>query len=334
MADNLPQMVVVRTPLRVSLIGGGTDFPDFFNVNQIGSVISLAINKYIYVVIKRHAKIFNEKYRVSYSKTEVTDDVEKINNNIIRECIKFSNIQDNLFISTFSDIPAASGLGSSSALAVSLINGLHVMQNKKISKHQIAEYATEVEIAKLNQPIGKQDQYASTFGSINLINFYKSNRTSINSINFKEGYLDKLFEHATLYWTGLTRNVETILAEQKENLRKDISKTKKIYDLVQPFLDLLENQAGPKEIGLALHNSWNIKKTLSSNTTNKYIDQIYQQALDNGAYGGKICGGGGGGFMLLFHKKNFREKIKKACNFEYYIPVDLDFSGTEILFSA
>lgn len=335
MLNNLSNMVVTRTPLRVSFVGGGTDFPEFYNNNEKGSVISLALAKYIHVVVKKHEKIFNEKYRISYSQTEVVDNINKIKNNIIRECLRFSDIQESVFVSTFSDIPAASGLGSSSSLAVGLLNALHAFKRENVTRYQLAEEACEIEINVLRQPIGKQDQYAATFGGLNRYDFFKDGKVSISGLNLKKGYLSNIIDSASLFWTGLTRNVESILAEQKTNLKKN-SKVEidDIYSLVDIFSQHLELKKPIKSLASIIDHSWDLKKQLSSTITNLAIEEMYKKAINAGAYGGKICGGGGGGFLLLFHPKNKRKKISEACNAEFSIPLSIDFSGTEILLNG
>lgn len=335
MVSSTKNMVVTRTPLRVSLMGGGSDLPEFYESNGRGAVVSLALEKYIYVVVKRHAKIFDEQFRISYSKTEVVDDLDKIDNNIIRECLRFSNIQESLFVSTFSDIPAASGLGSSSSLAVGLLNALYAFKRENVTRHQLAEEACEVEISKMGQPIGKQDQYAAAFGGINQYEFLPNGVVNVRGLKVPHGYLDELLSQGTLYWTGLTRNVETILTQQKQNFSDGkIDQVRGVLDLVDPFHEALVSGASAERIAAMIDQSWALKRHFSDTVSNSSIETYYQKAKDAGAYGGKICGGGGGGFLLMFHPRRLRQQVCDAASFPYCLPLDMDFSGTEILVSS
>lgn len=325
-------LVVTRTPLRVSLMGGGTDLPDFYERRGRGAVISLALGRYIYVVVKRHAKIFNEQYRISYSKTEVAQNLNEIQNNVIRECLQFANIQESLYVSTFSDIPAASGLGSSSALTVGLMNALYAFKRENITRYQLAEEACEIEISRMGQPIGKQDQYAATFGGLNMYEFLSDGHVNVKGIKVPHGYLDNLFKSSTLYWTGLTRNVETILTEQKQNFSQgSTNSAEAILDMVSPFNSALFSGATAPQIATMIDQSWALKKQFSSSVSNSKIEEYYSDAKNAGAYGGKICGGGGGGFLLLLHPNELRDSIGKAAGFPFHLKLNMDFSGTEVL---
>jgi len=330
--SNPVSLVVTRTPLRVSLIGGGTDLPEFYERQGRGAVISLALGRYIYVVVKRHAKIFNEQYRISYSKTEVAQNLSEIENNVIRECLRFADIQESLFVSTFSDIPAASGLGSSSSLTVGLLNALYAFKRENITRYQLAEEACEIEISRMGQPIGKQDQYAATFGGLNMYEFLSDGHVNVKGIKLPHGYLDRLLQSGTLYWTGLTRNVETILTQQKHNFSQGSTHSAEaILDMVSPFHSALLSGATAPQVADIIAQSWELKKQLSSNVSNSVIEDYYSAAKAAGAYGGKICGGGGGGFLLLLHPNELRDSIGKAAGFPFHLELNMDFSGTEIL---
>ncbi|MDX2202381.1 MAG: hypothetical protein NW223_06515 [Hyphomicrobiaceae bacterium] len=328
-------LIVTRTPLRVSLIGGGSDMPEFYRKSGRGSVISLGLGKYIYVVVKKHAKIFNEAYRISYSKTEVTKKLDDIQNNVIRECLRFANIQESLYVSTFSDIPAASGLGSSSCLAVGLLNALYAYKGKNVTRHQLAEEACEVEINRMGQPIGKQDQYAAAFGGFHQYEFLGNGSVNVRGVSLPDEYLDEVLQHGTLYWTGLTRNVEVILAEQRKNFScGKQQEVQTVMEMVEEFRSALETGASPERLAGIVDRSWALKKKFSKTVSNSVIDEHYAKAMQVGAYGGKICGGGGGGFLLLFHPSRLRKSIEEAAGFQFHIPLDMDFSGTEILVSV
>ena len=214
-------MIITRTPLRVSFFGGGTD-QDYFFKKYNGLVISAAINKYVYVVVRKHSELYNINYRLNYSKSENVNYVNGIKNKIIKACIKFTKTKGPIYISTFSDLPDKSGLGSSSAFTVGLLNALYSFQGKKINNFKLAQLAYIIETKILNNPIGKQDQYAAAVGGFNKINFYKNNKVSINKILFKKNII-KLFDRMSLVWTGLRRDNTKVLKNQKKNFNKNFN---------------------------------------------------------------------------------------------------------------
>ena len=327
--------VVTRTPLRVSFVGGGSDLPEFYKVNEQGKVISLALNKYLYVVVKKHSKIFGEKYRISYSENEICEEIKDIKNNVIRETIKFSNIDCPLYISTFSDIPAESGLGSSSALAVGLLNAMYSIRGKAITRNQLAEEAAHIEMNCLNQPIGKQDHYASAFGGFNRSVFNRNGTVDVSGLKLSSSYFENILKSGTLYWTGLTRQVEKILHEQQQNfLKNEFDHMYKILENVNFFEKAIRDKKPISTLASIVSASWEHKKKLSSKITNKEINIFYDKLIKNGGLGGKLCGGGGGGFILMFHHKNQSSKINKNNNLKYQIPLGVDFSGSIVLMNS
>ena len=325
-------MVLTRTPLRVSLMGGGSDMAQFYENNGPGQVISLAIDKYIYVAVKRHSPIFNEKYRLSYSSTEIVDTLDDIENNIIRECIRFLDIDEPLFVSTFSDIPAASGLGSSSALTVGLLNALHTYKKEPVTRTQIAAEACHIEINILKQPIGKQDQYAAALGGINKFLFHGDGHVSVEGLNLSPAYVSNLLKSGTLYWTGLTRKVETILSEQKSNFSQ--GKVEEVAKTVLSTQDLsraLEAYAPIPHIAEMIKQAWELKKKFASTVSSDKIDEIISELIAAGGLGGKLCGGGGGGFVLMFHEQGMSQTLLDKSQSSFAVPLGMDVSGSEIL---
>ena len=327
-----PSIVMTRTPLRVSLIGGGSDTPEFYRHHGLGQVVSLALNKYIYVVVKKHAPIFGEYYRLSYSKNEIVEKVDDIENNIIRECIRFSNCKQPLYVSTFSDIPAASGLGSSSALTVGLMNALHAIKGEPVTRSQLAREACVIEIEKLNEPIGKQDQYASAFGGLNKFSFESDDTVSIQGLNLSTAYLSSLLSSASLYWTGLSRQTGSILHKQKENFSAGkIAEVQAVASSVNDLSDALENAKPICEIASMVRKSWALKKGFAKTISNPAIDKTVELLEEAGGLGGKLCGGGGGGFILMFHPPALGNKLLECSDSNFRIPLGMDFSGSEIL---
>ena len=218
----VPRTVTTITPQRISFVGGGTDLPSFYT-NHGGGVISSAINQYVYVTVKQHSPLFDEAYRLSYSKTEHAHTLDDIENSIARECLRLVHVEPPLYIATAADLPASSGLGSSSSFAVGLLNALHLLKGERVSPAQLAEEACEVEINILGNPIGKQDQYAAAFGGLNHIIFKESGRVEIDHLVLQNNLIDEIFENSLLIWTGIQRDASSILAKQNKNVAKKIA---------------------------------------------------------------------------------------------------------------
>ena len=211
-----PRLVVTRTPLRVSFAGGGTDLAAFYE-REHGAVFSTAINKYIYVTVKRHGEVFNERIRLNYSRSEQVQEIDEIENNIARECLRFLQVEPPIYISTVGDLPASTGLGGSSSFAVGLLNALHAFRGERVSAGQLAEEASYIEIDVLKEPIGKQDQYAAAFGGLNLFCFKPGGAVTVEPQRLDNGALAALFEQMMTFWTGHQRDSSSVLAEQKAN---------------------------------------------------------------------------------------------------------------------
>src|SRR5262245_3531502 len=211
-----PKLVVTRTPLRVSFAGGGTDLAAFYD-HEFGAVLSTAIDKYIYVTVKRHGDVFDERVRISYSKSETVQSIDDIQNNIARECLRFLDIAPPIYISTVGDLPASTGLGGSSSFAVGLLNALHALRGERVSAGQLAEEASYVEIEVLKEPIGKQDQYAASFGGANYFCFKAGGSVTVEPQRLLNGTLNELFAHLLLFWTGHQRDSSAVLQEQRAN---------------------------------------------------------------------------------------------------------------------
>ena len=326
-------MIISRTPLRISFAGGGTDLPSFYRKHGFGAVFSMSINKYIYVTVKKHCELYLEKIRLNYSDTEQVGKFEDIQNPIIRECLRFLNIDDHLYISTVADAPGSSGLGSSSTFCVGLLNALYSYKGQTVSRGKLAEEAAYIEIDILKRPMGKQDHYAAAFGGLNYIRFNDDENSTIMPLFSKNNITEKIFLNMLTFWTGIERNSEDILSEQdkknKENtevLIKMRNQALEIYNLAtmgKLSIDVLGNM---------LHEGWLMKCTLASKVTNLFISKAYESAVSGGALGGKVSGAGGGGFLNLIVPKN--KKISMITTMEKlglkYFPVGPDTLGTTI----
>lgn len=304
------RIVITKTPLRISFLGGGTDIANFYKKNS-GMVVSSTINKFIYVIVKEHGALFFRNYRLNYSRTENKNKLDLIQNDIIRETLKIIRINKPLYISSISDIPANSGLGSSSAFTVGLIKALYEFKNIKISPYKIAELACKIEINRVKSPIGKQDQYATSIGGFNSIYFHKNSVVKIKKIN-KIKIINKIFDNSLLIWVGKTRKTNHILNHQNNRLNLNINNLNLIKNLAKKFKnEILKNRFSLIGLSQLLRQNWELKKKLSNKISSKRIQKIFNKAEENGATGGKILGAGGGGFIFFIIKKSRIEIFKK-----------------------
>jgi len=322
--------VTTMTPLRVSFLGGGTDFPAFHETDE-GLVVSMAIQQFIYVTVKRHSPLFGERYRISYSETENVNSIGEIQNEIVRACIEMIGIQEPLFVATASDIPSMSGLGSSSSFTVGLLNALHVMIGESVSAGQLAEEACEVEISKLQKPIGKQDQYAAAFGGLNSFRFHTDGRVSIDAITL-DRQTSTVLNDLVLLWTGMQRKAESILHEQNERTAQNQDALNTLVDYSIEFKDqLLSGNLTLPGLADRLTQSWQIKRGLASNVTSGLLDDAFNRCLSAGALGGKLLGAGGGGFLLMCVPLERKDEFLKQIAPLVPVPVRLESQGSRVL---
>ncbi len=303
-------IIISKTPLRISFFGGGTDFENYFTKNNYGAVISCAINKFIYVTIKNHSNLFDEKYRLNYSETEEINSLYQIKNSIIKECISNSKIKDPLYISTIADVPGSSGLGSSSSFCVGLINILRKYKGLHTSKEGLAKLAIDIEVNKLNKPIGIQDHFPPTYGGLNYFKFMDNKKILKKNIKIDNYFKKKIFDNLIFFWTGVSRLSEDVLLEQKKNNSSNNHNLTRIRDITDyVYKKLITKNISIKEFGYLLNESWKLKKKLSSKVTNPKINEIYELGINSGAIGGKILGAGNGGFLIFASEKEYHSRI-------------------------
>lgn len=326
-----PKLVVTRTPLRVSFAGGGTDLAEFYE-REYGAVFSTAIDKYIYVTVKRHGQVFNEPIRVNYSKSERVTHIDAIENNIARECLRFLEIDPPIYISTVGDLPASTGLGGSSSFAVGLLNALHAYRGERVPAGQLAEEASHIEIEMLKQPIGKQDQYAAAFGGLNFFCFKRGGTVTVEPQRLANGTLSHLFDSILMFWTGHQRDSSAVLAEQKANTSKKLKSLLKMRQHAHQLQRLMRSgHLDPVTLGRVLHESWQLKRQLASTITTDEIDTWYRRAMEAGAEGGKLCGAGGGGFLLFLVRRECQAAVRQALCELIEVPVRPEAHGSQIL---
>jgi D-glycero-alpha-D-manno-heptose-7-phosphate kinase len=313
-ASSFDGVVMTRTPLRVSFAGGGTDLAAFYE-REHGAVFSTAITQYIYVTVKRHSEVFNEPIRLNYSRSEEVHRIDELENNIARECLRLLEIEPPLYISTVGDMPASTGLGSSSAFAVGLLNALHVYRGERVSAGQLAEEASHVEIDVLGEPIGKQDQYAAAFGGLNLLRFRAGGRVSVEPQRVSRSVMDELFDWVVLYWTGHQRDTAAVLTEQKRRTAEKLDALTRMRDQAERLHDLsVDGALDPRALGEVLEEGWQLKRELATTITNPQIDDWHDRAIEAGAVGGKLCGAGSGGFLLFLVPPDRQPAVREALS--------------------
>jgi len=321
-------LIISQTPLRISFFGGGTDFPDFF-LREEGCVLSSAINKYIFVIVKQR---FDDKIRVGYTKTELVDSVTEIQHELVRECLRKTGIARGVEIATMADIPSSgSGMGSSSTVTVGLLNAMYQFLGEPKGPAILAQQACEIEIETLQKPIGMQDQYIAAHGGQRMICFGRDGRVKVESFGLENGHWHHLSQNLMLFFTNVTRKSESILCEQVSNIDLRMHVLRQMKDMVQCAIKSLKSGCFD-DFGHLLHESWELKKQLASKISNGTIDEIYQCARKAGALGGKISGAGGGGFLLLYCPHHRQNDVRAALRKLPELSFSLERSGTKVIF--
>lgn len=318
-------MIITRTPFRVSLCGGGSDLPSFYEKNG-GCVISTTINKYMYITI--HPSFENNETVLKYSKTETVKNIKDIEHPIFKQCLKDFSIK-GVEITSIADIPQGTGLGSSSSFTVGLINALSCYKRRFITKEEIANLACKVEIEKLGNKIGKQDQYAASYGGLNYYQFNKDGTVYVEPILMSKEAFHKLEDNLLMLYVGGVHSASAILEEQSKNVKSGDKEKNllKICKLTQKLKSELEKN-NVDALGDILHESWLLKKTLATGITNPNIDKWYDTARKNGALGGKLLGAGGGGFLLLYVPKEYQKQVLDSLPELKELKFKFDHQGT------
>ena len=300
-------MIITRTPFRISFVGGGSDLESFYS-QSAGAVLSTTINKYMY--ISSHKYFEEDKLRVKYSKTETVDSIEDLQHPILKVALKDFGLKGGLELSSIADVPAGTGMGSSSSFTVGLLNNLSAITSQYQSKESLAAGACRIEIDLLKEPIGKQDQYAAAYGGLNVIEFNPDGSVKVEPIFLQKEVYSSLEENLLMFYTGDQRSASKILAEQNKN-NKQLDKVAALRQMVSLVYELRKAlyDGNLDVFGKLLHENWLLKRGLASGVTNLMIDQAYETALRNGALGGKLLGAGGGGFLLFYCPKSTQKKL-------------------------
>jgi len=324
-------MIIARSPLRVSIGGGGTDLPSYYREND-GFLISAAIDKYVYVSVLRP---FKPGIYLKYSEIESARHEDEIRHPIIREAIKMMNLPERqIELTALADVPSGTGLGSSGSFTTALLRALHAYQRHHLNQSELAELACHVEIDRLKEPIGKQDQYIAAYGGITCFDFHKNDSVSASPLSINQDTLVDLEDNLLLFFTGFSRKAGTILADQNSRTRENdrdmlnnLEFVKKLGYHCKEYLEAGDVQA----FGELLHEHWEHKKARSSGMSNEHINAWYDTALENGAIGGKVVGAGGGGFLMFYaYDRNKLRHAMKAIGLEE-MRFNFDFEGTKLV---
>lgn len=326
-------MIITKTPVRISFLGGGTDYPEHFEKHG-GSVLVTTIDKYSYLSVKPAVShFFDYGIRVSYSKTELVSDVEKIAHPSVRECLKFLKIYKGIEIYYVGDLPARTGLGSSSSFTVGLLHALHAFKGEMVSSRQLAEEAVLVEREMIRERIGLQDQYASAFGGLLFLKFHGKNKVDVHPVAVSSKRLKMINQRLMLFYTGIRRNAHEILKEQIKKTEVNKTKLESLKKLVEEGVAIISNsKKNLSNFGELLNEGWQIKRQLSSKITNEEIDKTYSLAKKAGAVGGKLLGAGGGGFLLLYVEPGKKQGVRKALRHLKEVEFLFENEGSRLIF--
>ncbi|TLZ79038.1 MAG: GHMP kinase [Methanobacteriota archaeon] len=324
-------MIITQTPLRISLFGGGTDFREFF-LKEGGAVLSLGVDKYIYVIVKER---FDDAICLNYSRKEITARVDEIQHDLVREALRKTGIEQGVEITTLADVPSeGSGLGSSSSVTVGLLNACYAYQGEQVPLERLAREACEIEIDILGKPIGIQDQYIAAYGNLRFLEFRRDGAVVVEKLVLPEERKRQLVSNLMVFYSGITRPSASVLTEQRQNIPDRMDQLRRLSDFAYQARECLLSDTSLDRVGHMLHQSWESKKTLASNVTNGEIDDLYGRARRAGCLGGKVVGAGSGGFVLLYCPKDKQEQVRDALRGYRELPVLLSRDGSKVIFNT
>jgi D-glycero-alpha-D-manno-heptose-7-phosphate kinase len=321
-------MIISQTPYRVSFAGGGTDLPAFYR-EEFGAVLSVAIQKHMYVTVTRR---FEKTVRVSYSRTEIAETVDEVQHTIVREALRRTGLGEHMEIVTIGDVPAGTGMGSSSTLTVGLLNAMYAMQGRVSSPLQLASQACTIEIEKLGNPIGKQDQFAAAFGGLNYIRFNPDESVDVHPVPCKSETLHELERRALLLYTNNKRDANVILQRQSDGTTDKRRVLREMRELANEMREVISGTGNIDEFAKLLHCGWELKRSLGFGISDDFIDSWYSAAIKAGAQGGKLLGAGGGGFLFLLAPPEKHQAIRDALGHPRELDFKVDRSGSRIIF--
>jgi D-glycero-alpha-D-manno-heptose-7-phosphate kinase len=324
-------VIITRTPYRVSFFGGGTDYPGWFREHG-GAVLATAIDKYCYITCRRLPPFFEHKHRIVYSVIESVSSNDDIKHPAVRATLQCENVTEGLEIHHDGDLPARSGLGSSSSFTVGLVHALHALRGAMINKNQLAKIGIHIEQVLLRENVGSQDQIIAAYGGLNYVEFRPDETFDVTPVIVPQERKAELSAHLMLCFTGFSRLASEVAKSQLENMVAKEQQLKRMRQMVDEGLEIFVNSSVPIEaFGKLLHEAWQNKRSLSNMVTTPEIDQIYEAAREAGAIGGKLLGAGGGGFMLLFAKPEHHAKIRARLKTLIHVPFEFEESGSRVV---
>ena len=324
-------MIISKTPFRISFFGGGTDYPEWYHENG-GSVLATTIDKYCYISCRHLPPFFEHKHRIVYSKIESVKTTEEIQHPVVRAVLSNLSITDGLEIHHDADLPARSGLGSSSSFTVGLINVLNALKGLQISKQDLAKQATYIEQEVLKETVGSQDQVLAAFGGFNRIDFHPDDSFNISPVIINKDLVEQLQSHMLLFFTGLSRFSSDIARDKVSNFTNRFQELTQIKEMVDEGMSILQSPSTPiMDLGKLMHESWKLKRSLSVKVSTPKIDEIYEAGIKAGATGGKILGAGGGGFILFFAEPKNHKKILERLKSLVHVAFHFDDVGSKIV---
>jgi len=325
-------VIISRTPFRISFFGGGTDYPVWYEKHG-GRVISATINKYCFITVRYLPPFFKYNHRIRYYKHEETMTIDEIKHPSVRECAKFLKIDKGIEIVHNADLPAQSGLGSSSTFTVGLLNALHALQNYMPTKRELALDAIHIEQELIGESVGSQDQTAAAFGGLNKISFNQKDIIDVDSIIMSQERRDELQNNLMLFFTGFARTACEVAEAQIEITPK---KEQELNEMMEICREGLKRLTDPKQtldkFGKLLNDQWKLKRSITDKISNKDIDEIYEAGIEAGALGGKLLGAGGGGFMLFYVPTQYQQKVKTALKEKLFVPFRFENTGSKIIY--
>jgi len=325
-------VIISRTPFRISFFGGGTDYPVWYEKHG-GRVISATINKYCFITVRYLPPFFKYNHRIRYYKHEETMTIDEIKHPSVRECAKFLKIDKGIEIVHNADLPAQSGLGSSSTFTVGLLNALHALQNYMPTKRELALDAIHIEQELIGESVGSQDQTAAAFGGLNKISFNQKDIIDVDSIIMSQERRDELQNNLMLFFTGFARTASEVAEAQIEITPK---KEQELNEMMEICREGLKRLTDPKQtldkFGKLLNDQWKLKRSITDKISNKDIDEIYEAGIEAGALGGKLLGAGGGGFMLFYVPTQYQQKVKTALKEKLFVPFRFENTGSKIIY--
>jgi D-glycero-alpha-D-manno-heptose-7-phosphate kinase len=324
-------MIIVRTPFRISFFGGGTDYPDWYR-NHGGAVLATTINKYCYISCRYLPPFFEHRHRIVYSQIEMVKTISEIEHPAVRGVFGWAGIEKGLEIHHDGDLPARSGLGSSSAFTVGLLHAISTLRGQYKGSELLAREAIHVEQNIIGETVGSQDQISAAFGGFNKIDFLSSGEFRVNPVIINGDRNKELQNHLMLFFTGISRIASEVAKSKIDNFERRHTELNDIRSMVDAGLKIIQNSSVPiEEFGRLLHEAWLAKRQLSEKVSNKEIDSLYEDARRAGAVGGKLLGAGGGGFLLLFVKPEQQIEVRKRLNHLIHVPFEFDNSGSRVV---